>query len=556
MYKAWCWVFQWCIHMYINDTRLYHVTHHTTRLYQPCSISRGSAGGSTHWAALTLLCCSYTWDNTLDKWGKNDPIVNTPVTFGCLRCNDDLELCWWEWVWKIPGNFSLRSWRAMFPPWAKPPMKMWSNFDSTSQSKWSSWFKTIEDTTHWGDLKKYICEYTKKTNNLLFGQINRFSILLLWIVQSKFLPIWRDSKPLPKSKCLWIVTIRCASDLSCGGDDMNSKYPAHFTERFISKTLKWDGREERWDVGAWATGVVKKHKTNTLIAAHHSHQISALSLMSVMSDEMRWKSEKEKAPDDFCWKMYRNSRKCDLNYVFFDHCHFSLVIEFSLLAICALFCRLLWLCFIALTCLTTCIMSSHLTSHLIHYYRIICNKKAAGDRNQLNTMSLIVEVVVCWLVGIVLSLNVVFFLLDKILNKKITRRPAESIIVITGCDSGFGEMTSRAMTKMGYKVISACLSEDGVKRLEGVVRQFFVSFVWCCYALCTECIVALPLCVLFVTSPLHLFMSVYWHHLMLIILIKLTTPHMLLGGSVHQVWRNKGGGCWGTGRHHCRILCF
>lgn len=42
-------------------------------------------------------------------------------------------------------------------------------------------------------------------------------------------------------------------------------------------------------------------------------------------------------------------------------------------------------------------------------------------------------------------------------------------IVITGCDTGFGNLSSKYFTKLGFKVISACLTEDGVKSLKNVV---------------------------------------------------------------------------------------
>lgn len=55
-------------------------------------------------------------------------------------------------------------------------------------------------------------------------------------------------------------------------------------------------------------------------------------------------------------------------------------------------------------------------------------------------------------------------------NKTVSHHPAENVVVITGCDSGFGELTSRALAKRGYKVVSACLTDDGMQRLKDVVR--------------------------------------------------------------------------------------
>ena len=106
------------------------------------------------------------------------------------------------------------------------------------------------------------------------------------------------------------------------------------------------------------------------------------------------------------------------------------------------------------------------TTH--YYYYLFGSTKPQGYYTN-NNMSLVIEIFVCGLVGLVLFLNLLFFLWEKFRNKKVTRRPAESIVVITGCDTGFGEMTSRKLTKMGYKVISACLTDEGVKNLKSVV---------------------------------------------------------------------------------------
>jgi len=84
-------------------------------------------------------------------------------------------------------------------------------------------------------------------------------------------------------------------------------------------------------------------------------------------------------------------------------------------------------------------------------------------------MSLVLELFVCGLAGFVLLLNGLFFLVEKFRNKKVSVRPAESIVVITGCDSGFGEMTSRRLAELGYQVVSACLTDEGVKRLKDTV---------------------------------------------------------------------------------------
>lgn len=71
---------------------------------------------------------------------------------------------------------------------------------------------------------------------------------------------------------------------------------------------------------------------------------------------------------------------------------------------------------------------------------------------------------------LILFLNGMFFLLERYFySGKAAVDPSKQIVVITGCDSGFGEMTSRRLAVMGYHVVSACLTEEGMARLKGVV---------------------------------------------------------------------------------------
>jgi NAD(P)-dependent dehydrogenase (short-subunit alcohol dehydrogenase family) len=43
------------------------------------------------------------------------------------------------------------------------------------------------------------------------------------------------------------------------------------------------------------------------------------------------------------------------------------------------------------------------------------------------------------------------------------------VIVITGCDSGFGLMTATKLSSMGFNVIAACLTKEGALQLENKV---------------------------------------------------------------------------------------
>jgi NAD(P)-dependent dehydrogenase (short-subunit alcohol dehydrogenase family) len=53
------------------------------------------------------------------------------------------------------------------------------------------------------------------------------------------------------------------------------------------------------------------------------------------------------------------------------------------------------------------------------------------------------------------------------------------VIVITGCDSGFGDLSSRRLASLGFQVVSGCITSEGADRLNGTVSLFvfFVLFI-------------------------------------------------------------------------------
>jgi NAD(P)-dependent dehydrogenase (short-subunit alcohol dehydrogenase family) len=48
------------------------------------------------------------------------------------------------------------------------------------------------------------------------------------------------------------------------------------------------------------------------------------------------------------------------------------------------------------------------------------------------------------------------------------RIPRKSVVVITGCDSGFGALASEALALRGFTVVSTCLTEDGASRMRKI----------------------------------------------------------------------------------------
>jgi NADP-dependent 3-hydroxy acid dehydrogenase YdfG len=51
-------------------------------------------------------------------------------------------------------------------------------------------------------------------------------------------------------------------------------------------------------------------------------------------------------------------------------------------------------------------------------------------------------------------------------NRSLKVNPSECVIVITGCDSGFGLMTCKHLSSMGFLVVAACLTSAGATALE------------------------------------------------------------------------------------------
>ena len=55
-------------------------------------------------------------------------------------------------------------------------------------------------------------------------------------------------------------------------------------------------------------------------------------------------------------------------------------------------------------------------------------------------------------------------------NDRVSINPKICVVIITGCDSGFGLATALKLTSQGYLVISTCMTKDGIDRLRNVVE--------------------------------------------------------------------------------------
>ena len=50
----------------------------------------------------------------------------------------------------------------------------------------------------------------------------------------------------------------------------------------------------------------------------------------------------------------------------------------------------------------------------------------------------------------------------------IPRPPSQQLVVVTGCDTGFGLLATSALSHAGYPVIAACLTKEGCQRLSNI----------------------------------------------------------------------------------------
>eukprot|EP01036_Dinobryon_divergens_P027080 gene27080-35794_t len=68
-----------------------------------------------------------------------------------------------------------------------------------------------------------------------------------------------------------------------------------------------------------------------------------------------------------------------------------------------------------------------------------------------------------------LLLAPIFILLYLRSKKKLKLNSKRLIVVVTGCDSGFGLTTTEILSKLGFQVVAACLTKKGMDHLKGRV---------------------------------------------------------------------------------------
>lgn len=67
---------------------------------------------------------------------------------------------------------------------------------------------------------------------------------------------------------------------------------------------------------------------------------------------------------------------------------------------------------------------------------------------------------------VVMLIWIIFFRRYKVLFHD----PSRLIVIITGCDSGFGQMMANQIAKRGYRVVALCYAEAGLKQYEGIAN--------------------------------------------------------------------------------------
>lgn len=77
--------------------------------------------------------------------------------------------------------------------------------------------------------------------------------------------------------------------------------------------------------------------------------------------------------------------------------------------------------------------------------------------------------IACVITPIVVFCNAWSSLLLLVFRRRAEHSPSQCVVVITGCDTGFGYMTSIKLAGLGYVVVSGCLTDEGIARLKDVV---------------------------------------------------------------------------------------
>lgn len=77
----------------------------------------------------------------------------------------------------------------------------------------------------------------------------------------------------------------------------------------------------------------------------------------------------------------------------------------------------------------------------------------------------------CCVIAAIIFVNAFMFFLRRVRRAPKAAMNNSKAVVITGCDSGFGEMTAIHLSSLGYHVVAACLTKDGCDRMGSLVAK-------------------------------------------------------------------------------------
>ncbi|CAE7463351.1 BDH1, partial [Symbiodinium microadriaticum] len=92
-------------------------------------------------------------------------------------------------------------------------------------------------------------------------------------------------------------------------------------------------------------------------------------------------------------------------------------------------------------------------------------------------LSFLIDALAGILAVVILVLNGISYCFERYFYKKVSIQPEKLAVVVTGCDSGFGEMISIKLASMGFHVISGCLTQEGVDRMSSIVKLSLICDV-------------------------------------------------------------------------------
>ena len=72
--------------------------------------------------------------------------------------------------------------------------------------------------------------------------------------------------------------------------------------------------------------------------------------------------------------------------------------------------------------------------------------------------------------ALIIVVPILFQLMRRMLRKAAAYQGEGRVILITGCDSGFGKSLARAAREAGFDVVAACYTEAGAHNFDGVER--------------------------------------------------------------------------------------